>query len=451
MNPDNKATILIVDDEEGIRDSMRMLLKDQYRLVFSGSGKEALKLFRSESPDLVLLDIRLPDLDGLEVLSRMKDLDPQVEVIMLTALNTVNYAVSAMKAGAYDYLTKPFDIENIQSVIEKVLEKNSLKKQNLYLREEIEKKFSFEKIVGRSKPIKEIFALISQVAKSDSTVLIFGESGTGKELVARAIHNLSKRKEKLFVPVNCAAIPENLLESELFGHERGAFTGAFDRKPGKFEIADGGTLFLDEVGSLPLPMQGKLLRALQEKEIERVGGTKALPVDARIISATNTDLGKDKFREDLFFRLNVIPIKVPPLRERREDIRLLMEHFLGIFNREFGKKIKGFTKGAEVALINYRWPGNVRELQNLIERLVVLQNEGFISEEHLPREVSSGEGETPVSSEFSDLDLKQASMKFEASFIKKALQKAGGNKGQAAKLLGIHRNTLLQIEKRLKH
>ncbi|MBI5699386.1 sigma-54-dependent Fis family transcriptional regulator [Candidatus Saganbacteria bacterium] len=451
MNPDNKATLLIVDDEEGIRDSMRMLLQDRHRLVFSGSGKDALKLFRSESPDLVLLDIRLPDIDGLEVLSRMKDFDPEVEVIMLTALNTVNYAVSAMKAGAYDYLTKPFDIETIQSVIEKVLEKNSLKRQNLYLREEIEKKFSFEKIVGRSKPIKEIFALISQVAKSDSTVLIFGESGTGKELVARAIHNLSKRKEKLFVPVNCAAIPENLLESELFGHERGAFTGAFDRKPGKFEIADGGTLFLDEVGSLPLPMQGKLLRALQEKEIERVGGTKTLPVDVRIISATNTDLGKDKFREDLFFRLNVIPIKVPPLRERREDIRLLMEHFLGIFNREFGKKIKGFTKGAEVALINYRWPGNVRELQNLIERLVVLQNEGFISEEHLPREVSSGEGETPVSSEFSDLDLKQASMKFEASFIKKALQKAGGNKGQAAKLLGIHRNTLLQIEKRLKH
>lgn len=451
MNPDNKATILIVDDEEGIRDSMRMLLKDQYRLVFSGSGREALKLFRLESPDLVLLDIRLPDIDGLEVLGRMKDLDPEVEVIMLTALNTVNYAVSAMKAGAYDYLTKPFDIEAIQSVIEKVLEKNTLMKQNLYLREEIEKKFSFEKIVGRSKPIKEIFALISQVAKSDSTVLIFGESGTGKELVARAIHNLSKRKDKLFVPVNCAAIPENLLESELFGHERGAFTGAFDRKPGKFEIADEGTLFLDEVGSLPLPMQGKLLRVLQEKEIERVGGTKTLPVDVRIISATNTDLNKDKFREDLFFRLNVIPIKVPPLRERREDIRLLMEHFLDIFNREFGKRIKGFTKGAETALINYRWPGNVRELQNLIERLVVLQNEGFISEEHLPREVSSGESETPVSTEFSDLDLKQASMKFEAAFIKKALQKAGGNKGQAAKLLGIHRNTLLQIEKRLKH
>ncbi len=330
MNPDSKATILIVDDEDGIRDSMRMLLKDQYRLVFSGNGREALKLFKAESPDLVLLDIRLPEIDGLEVLSRMKDLDPEAEVIMLTALNTINYAVSAMKAGAYDYLTKPFDIEAIQSIIEKVLEKKSLRKQNLYLREEIEKKYSFEKIVGRSKPIKEIFNLIGQVAKSDSTVLIYGESGTGKELVARAIHNLSKRKEKLFVPVNCAAIPENLLESELFGHERGAFTGAFDRKLGKFEIADGGTLFLDEIGSLPMPMQGKLLRVLQEKEIERVGGTKTIPVDVRIISATNSDLSKDRFREDLFFRLNVIPILIPPLRERREDIRLLMEHFLGI-------------------------------------------------------------------------------------------------------------------------
>jgi DNA-binding NtrC family response regulator len=450
MNPDSKATILIVDDEDGIRDSMRMLLKDQYRLVFSGNGREALKLFKSESPDLVLLDIRLPEIDGLEVLSRMKDLDPEAEVIMLTALNTINYAVSAMKAGAYDYLTKPFDIEAIQSVIEKVLEKKSLRKQNLYLREEIEKKYSFEKIVGRSKPIKEIFNLIGQVAKSDSTVLIYGESGTGKELVARAIHNLSKRKEKLFVPVNCAAIPENLLESELFGHERGAFTGAFDRKLGKFEIADGGTLFLDEIGSLPLPMQGKLLRVLQEKEIERVGGTKTIPVDVRIISATNSDLSKDKFREDLFFRLNVIPIEIPPLRERREDVRLLMEHFLGIYNREFGKKIKGFTKGAEAAFVNYRWPGNVRELSNLIERLVVLQNEGFISVEHLPREVIEGESAAPVSSEFNDLDLRSASMKFESAFIKKALLKAGGNKGQAAKMLGIHRNTLLQIEKRIK-
>jgi DNA-binding NtrC family response regulator len=450
MNPDSKATILIVDDEDGIRDSMRMLLKDQYRLVFSGNGREALKLFKSESPDLVLLDIRLPEIDGLEVLSRMKDLDPEAEVIMLTALNTINYAVSAMKAGAYDYLTKPFDIEAIQSIIEKVLEKKSLRKQNLYLREEIEKKYSFEKIVGRSKPIKEIFNLIGQVAKSDSTVLIYGESGTGKELVARAIHNLSKRKEKLFVPVNCAAIPENLLESELFGHERGAFTGAFDRKLGKFEIADGGTLFLDEIGSLPLPMQGKLLRVLQEKEIERVGGTKTIPVDVRIISATNSDLSKDRFREDLFFRLNVIPILIPPLRERREDIRLLMEHFLGIYNREFGKKIKGFTKGAEAAFVNYSWPGNVRELSNLIERLAVLQNEGSISVEHLPREVIEGESAAPVSSEFNDLDLRSASMKFESAFIKKALLKAGGNKGQAAKMLGIHRNTLLQIEKRIK-
>jgi len=449
---DKKFTILIVDDEASLRDSLRLLLKDKYNLVFAKTGKEAISAVKKSAPDLVLLDIRLPEVDGLEVLSRIKDLEPSQDVIMITAMNTVGFAVEAMKRGAYDYITKPFDIKAISSIIEKVLEKHRLEKENLYLRGEIEKKYQFEKIVGRSRIMKEIFSLISQVARSDSTVLIYGESGTGKELVARAIHNLSPREQKLFVPVNCAAIPENLLESELFGHERGAFTGAFERKLGKFEIAEGGTLFLDEVGSLPKAMQGKLLRVLQEKEIERVGGVKSIPVDVRIISATNSDLKKavneEKFRKDLFFRLNVIPIFVPALKERREDIPLLLEHFLNIYNREFGKRVKGFTGEVIEILKNYSWPGNVRELQNLVERLVVLAKGNYITEDRLPQDIGELETEE-YGGDLEDLPFKEAQKKFEVAFIKKAIMKAG-NKSKAAKMLGVHRNTILNIEKKLK-
>ena len=380
-------------------------------------------------------------------------MDGDTDVIMITAMNTVSYAVEAIKRGAYDYITKPFDIEAIQETIDKVLEKRRLAQENIYLREEIEKKYQFEKIVGRSDGIREVFSMITSVARSESTVLIEGESGTGKELVARAIHNLSPRKNKLFVPVNCAAIPENLLESELFGHERGAFTGAFERKLGKFEIADEGTLFLDEVSSLPLSMQGKLLRVLQEREIERVGGVEPIAVNVRIISASNLDLKKmiseEKFRKDLFFRLNVIPVFVPPLRERREDIPLLAEHFLDLYNREFGKKIKGFSRDAVEALTNYPWPGNVRELQNLVERLVVLAKSDVISEDHIPKEILDPESGLSEE-EIINLPFREAQIKFESAFIKKALTKAGGSKSKAAKMLGIHRNTLLNLEKKLK-
>ncbi|HTY13786.1 MAG TPA: sigma-54 dependent transcriptional regulator [Candidatus Omnitrophota bacterium] len=448
-----KATILVADDEVSIRDSMSILLANRYNVIFARDGKEALAMAKQYSPDLVFLDIRMPELDGLEVLTGIKQMEGETDVIMITAMNTVSYAVEAIKRGAYDYITKPFDIDAIQEIIDKVLEKRRLAQENLYLKEEIEKKYQFERIVGRSEGIREVFSLITTVSKSESTVLIEGESGTGKELVARAIHNLSPRKNKLFVPVNCAAIPENLLESELFGHERGAFTGAFERKLGKFEIADEGTLFLDEVSSLPLPMQGKLLRALQEKVIERVGGTEQIPVNVRIISASNIDLKKlsqeDKFRKDLFFRLNVIPIFVPPLRERREDIPLLAEHFLDMYNREFGKKIKGFTVEAMEALSNYGWPGNVRELQNLIERLVVLAKSDLITEEHIPKDITEPESALG-GDEILDLPFREAQIKFESAFIKKALQKAGGSKSKAAKMLGIHRNTLLNLEKKLK-
>lgn len=446
-----KSRILIVDDEESLRESLRFLLSSQYELYFAATGKEALRKFAATSPEVVLLDMRLPDFSGMDVLKHIKETDHSAEVIMVTAVNTVSRAVEAIKLGAYDYITKPFDIEAIQTIIAKVLEKKTLERENLYLREEVEKHHQFEKIIGSSTPMREVFSVISQVAKEDVTVLISGESGTGKELVARAVHNLSPRRKKLFVPVNCAAIPENLIESELFGHERGAFTGALERRIGKFEIADSGTLFLDEVSSLPIKLQGKLLRALQEREIERLGGNKLIPVDVRIIAASNRDLHKEiskgNFRQDLFYRLNVVPVNLPPLRARKEDIPLLAGHFINLFNGEFGKKIKGLKPDAMERLCRYDWPGNVRELQNLMERLVVLSKKGYIDENKLPKEIL---GEDGGEQGFSDLDYKSANRRFEAAFIKKALEKSGGSKSKAARLMGVHRNTLLQKERKLR-
>lgn len=443
----HKPNILIVDDEKSLQHSLKMALDGNYTVFSAGTGKEALDLARKKAIDLVLLDIRLPEVDGIEVLERIKEIDETINVIMITAVLTVNTAVAAMKRGAYDYITKPFNIEELQTLIAKALEKRALQKENIRLRTEIKEFSSFEKIVGRSKKMVEVFELIDEVAKSVATVIIYGESGTGKELVARAIHNRSKRSEKLFVPVNCAAIPENLLESELFGHEKGAFTGAFERHLGKFEIAHGGTLFLDEIGSLPLPMQAKLLRVLQDKVIERIGGEKPIPVDVRIISATNSYLigavKNKKFRGDLYYRLNVVPIELPQLRERAEDIPLLIDHFIQKFNLQFGKKVKGFTKEALELLVNYEWPGNIRELENLIERLVVLTREKYLGVEKLPHEIIGKKMQT----NFQEFSLKKAARAFEINFIKKAIEKAGGSKSKAAKALGIHRNTLLKFLK----
>jgi len=447
-----RARILIVDDEAHLRDSLRFLLSPTYQLYFAANGTEALKLVTKVSPDLVLLDMRLPDISGLDVLKHIKETDRSIEVVMVTAVNTVSRAVEAIKLGAYDYLTKPFDIEGIQTLISKVLEKRSLQRENLYLKEEIEKKSQFEKIVGSSKLMKEVFSVISEVAKEDVTVLISGESGTGKELVARAIHNLSPRRERLFVPVNCAAIPENLIESELFGHERGSFTGAMERRIGKFEIADSGTLFLDEVGCLPLKLQGKLLRVLQEREIERLGGNKLISVDVRIIAASNRDLAKEinkgNFRQDLFYRLNVVPVALPPLRDRKEDIPLLINHFVDCFNREFGKSVRSVKPDAMRFLMEYDWPGNVRELQNLMERLVVLNRGTNITLDKLPKEVLKDD---ISEEEIVELDFKEATRRFEAAFIKKALDKAGGRKSRAAQMMGVHRNTLIMKERKLRN
>jgi DNA-binding NtrC family response regulator len=446
-----KPNILVVDDEKSMRDSMHMLLKDNYNVHLADSGKVAINIVKKEPIDLVLLDIRLPEIDGMEVLKIIKGIDDSIEVIMVTAVIMVGKAVEAIRHGAYDYITKPFDIEALQEQVAKVMEKRKLLQENISLRRLMEKDFQFEKIVGKSPAIREVFKIIDDVARSNATILISGESGTGKELVARAIHNRSARRDGLFVAVNCAAIPENLLESELFGHEKGSFTGAIDRQIGKFEISSGGTIFLDEIGSLPLPMQAKLLRALQEKEIERIGGSKPIPVDVRIISATNSDLRAEiknrKFREDLYYRLNVIPIHLPPLRERKEDIPLLANHFLNKYKHEFGKKIKSFKKETLALLSAYDWPGNVRELENMVERLVVLTRAELIGNDKLPAEIK---GEDPSAPESSESKLSDALKKFEADFIRKTLEKAGGKKGKAAEILGIHRNTLRSLQKKLK-
>jgi DNA-binding NtrC family response regulator len=446
---EHKPAIMIVDDEPSMRETAHMLLKDKYQVFMAKNGKEAIDIAKKKNLDLVLLDVRMPEMDGISVLEQIKGIDESIDVIMITAVLTVNTAVAAIKKGAYDYLTKPFDIAALEELIKKTLEKRKLARENLFLKTLVSEEHFFEKIIGKSKNMKEVFQLVRDAAKGNSTILIYGESGTGKELVARAIHSQSHRKNNLFVTVNCAAIPENLLESELFGYEKGAFTGAFERKLGKFEVADGGTLFLDEISSLPKFMQGKLLRALQEKEIERIGNPKPIKVDVRIIAATNRDLKeevkKNKFREDLFYRLNVIPIVLPPLRERSEDIPLLINHFLEKFNKQLQKKVKGLTKAALKALEVYDWPGNIRELENLIERLVVLGKSELIDVDALPPEIS---GKREGEEDLSDLPLKEATLKFEADFIQRVIEKAGGNKTKAAKMLGIHRNTLLQIEKK---
>lgn len=448
-----KPVILIVDDEESLRHSLTMALEGSYVVQTAKNGRAAIELVNKNPVDVVLLDVRLPELDGIQVLKQIKNIDETIPVIMITAVITVNTAVAAMKQGAYDYITKPFNIDELEILIEKALETSAILKENIYLRTEVKEYEKFEEIVGKSAPMQQVFKVIDDVASSSVTVLIHGESGTGKELVAKAIHRRSPRKNKLFVPVNCAAIPENLLESELFGHEKGSFTGAFERQLGKFEIASSGTIFLDEISSIPLSMQAKLLRAIQERTIERIGGVKPILVDVRIISATNIDLAQAvrerKFREDLFYRLNVIPIDLPPLRERVGDVPLLIDHFLAKYNKEFGRKVKGFTKEALEALKKYNWPGNVRELENMMERMVVLGKTGNIEIEKLPAEVAGKSAKVIVPGGiFIESNLRDAEKKFEAEFIRQAIEKAGGSKGRAAKILGIHRNTLLKLEKK---
>lgn len=437
--------ILVVDDEHLIRWSLEQNLKKQgYEILSCGSGEEALRLLQEETPDLMLLDIQLPGISGVEVLERAKEIDEDLIVIMVTAIGVLETAVNAMRLGAYDYINKPFNLDELAIVIKKALETQDLKREVAHLRTNQPKQFNIDSIIGESDDLKRILNMVYKIAQSDAgTVLIQGESGTGKELIAKAIHYESGRSEQPFVAINCAAVPETLLESELMGHEKGAFTDARTQKKGLFEIADGGTVFLDEIGDMPLSIQAKLLRVLEDRVFRRVGGTKDIHVDVRIVSATNKDLltaiAEKTFRNDLYYRLQVIPILLPPLRERRADILPLTRTFIEAFNQEFGKSVKGISPQAESFLLDYDWPGNVRELRNVIERAIILESDEIMQLEHLPREMVSKTTTTESSSALTfnlppeGIDIEDV----ERELIHQALAATDGNQSKAAKKLNL--------------
>ncbi|MGD0625624.1 MAG: sigma-54 dependent transcriptional regulator [Thermodesulfobacteriota bacterium] len=437
--------ILIVDDELGVRDSLRMIFKKDYQVILAGSSKEAWEKIQKEEPDLIFLDIIMPEKDGMEMLKEIRQIQPLTPVVMLTATKMVKTAVEAMKLGAYDYINKPFDVEELMLLAEKALESRDLKIENRRLQEEVAERYRFDNIIGKSKEMREIYSTIRQIAEKNSTVLIHGESGTGKELVARAIHYNSLRKDKPFVAVNCAAIPETLIESELFGHEKGAFTDAQSRRIGHFELAHQGTLFLDEVSELSLPTQAKILRSLQEREFVRVGGMKTVSVDVRLISATNKNLeemmARGAFRSDLYYRINVVPLTIPPLRKRKEDILLLVQHFL---DKHAAPGKKNISPEAMDILVAYDWPGNVRELENIIERIVVLTNVETISPNELPATLMTNSRVELIKQEVLDgrISFEDAERDFEKDIILEALKKSNFVQTKAADLLGISRRIL---------
>ncbi|MGE5173430.1 MAG: sigma-54-dependent transcriptional regulator [Betaproteobacteria bacterium] len=439
-----KSYILLIDDDDSLRRVMEFSLAEAgYRVQTATSGEEGLRLSEKDSFDAVVTDITMPGLSGMEVLARIHERDANLPVIMITAYGTIENAVQAMKQGAFDYITKPFNRDELRLTLGKALRMRRLEKENVELRAEVTDRYRFENIVGSSEKIKEVLDLAGRVAASDATVLITGESGTGKELLAKGIHYNSKRADGPLVAVNCAAIPENLIESELFGHMKGSFTGAVRDKEGKFELADGGTLFLDEIGDLRVDLQAKILRALQERQVERVGGSKLIPVDVRVIAATNRDIEHDvkegKFREDLYYRLSVITLRMPALRERKDDIPLLVNHFLRKFNRETEVAI---VAEALAALRAFGWPGNVRELENVIERASVLKRGNVVTLADLPEKLRKEAGGL----ENIILNLPDEGIALEdleRSLIVKALEKHKGNQTHAAEYLGITRPTLI--------
>lgn len=437
--------ILIVDDEVSVRDSLRMIFKKDYQVIMAGSAEEAIIKVKSEEPDLIFLDIIMPEKDGMQALKEIRGMHPQIPVIMLTATKTLKTAVEAMKLGAYDYITKPFDVEELKLIAQKALESRDLRRENRRLQGEVEERYHFDNIIGKSKEMRDIYATIRQIAEKNSTVLIHGESGTGKELVARAIHYNSHRKNKPFVAVNCAAIPETLIESELFGHEKGAFTDAQTRRIGHFELADQGTLFLDEISELILPTQAKILRALQERDFVRVGGGKTISVDVRLISATNKNLeelmARGAFRSDLFYRINVVPVTIPPLRKRKEDILLLAKHFL---DKHAGVGKKKISPEAMDILIAYDWPGNVRELENIIERIVVLTTSDTITPDDVPSSLKTESRVELIKLGVLDgrISFEDAEKEFERDIIIEALKKSNFVQTRAADLLGMSRRIL---------
>jgi DNA-binding NtrC family response regulator len=448
--------ILIVDDSQEILSNLSECLTESgYDVDTSTDGATGISMLESRFYDVILIDLRMPGVDGMEVLKHAKENSPDSLCIILTGYGTIKNAVEAIKSGAFDYLTKPVKLEEVLVTIKRALEHRNLKRENINLRDQLKKKYRFENIIGDSERMQKVFETIDKVADTDSTILILGDSGTGKELVAKAIHYNSYRRNGPFVPVNCAAIPGELLESELFGHERGAFTGAIRTRIGRFELANGGALFLDEIGDMTPVLQSKLLRVLQEREFERIGGIKAIKTDIRVIAATHQDLKKavqqQRFREDLYYRLNVIPIEIPPLRERRSDISLLVHHFLNHFRKTKKKKIVGMADDVLQRLMEYDWPGNVRELENMIERIVILTNNETIVMEDLPEKlqsISEADHARGLSLPEEGISLETAVNDFEKELILQALNKTGWVKNKAAQMLHLNRTTLIEKIKR---
>ncbi len=449
------SRILIIEDESSLRTALfRMLDRKGYNVITANRIEEAKIVIQGDTPvDLALIDLNLPDGDGLEFMDTLKAVHPQAEVIILTGHGSIETAVKATQKGAFHFVTKPFNIDELMSVVDKAVSHKKLTQENQQLKSALKTKHKFDQIIGSSEGIRHVLDMIERVADSESTVLVTGESGTGKELVARAIHTSSSRSTGPFIPINCGAIPAELLESELFGHVKGAFTGAISNRVGRFELADGGTLFLDEIGDLEPTLQVKILRALQERCFEPVGSTKTVQVNVRVIAATNIDLERaveqGKFREDLFYRLNVIPIHIPALRERRSDIPLLLSHFLDLYGRSKGRVLSGFSNESLDCLANYAWPGNIRELENLVERLTILKGSGVVEVLDLPTKYRAQAAIAVSTSTQMDIpeegmDFNSTVDAFENNLILKALEKTGWNRNQAAALLRLNRTTLVE-------
>lgn len=447
-----ETRILIADDDENIRKSLSELLTgDGYYVQTVEDGHAAIEAIVYDQWDLVLLDLKMPKMDGLEVLRRIKQSGSDVDVVVITGYSTVENAVAAMKSGAADYIMKPFTPDEIRIRMSNIINRRLITAENIYLRRELEERLEFENIIGKSSAMQEIFRLIEKVAPTDSTILIRGQSGTGKELIARAIHQHSLRRDRKFIAVDCGALPENLLESELFGHVKGSFTGAVVTKSGLLEVADGGTFFLDEVGDLSPGMQAKMLRVLQEKEFRQVGGVKNIKVDVRLVAATNQDLEamikKGMFREDLFYRINIVPISLPPLRERQEDIPLLANHFLKVYNERRNKRIKGFTPEALRMLVDFHWPGNVRELENIIDRMVIMSDCDVIDVEHVPIYIVGNRVCFKITAARTAGELKELKKRIrseavenvEKAFLTEALKRNDWNISKAARDVGMQR------------
>ena len=454
-----QAHIVVVDDDHGVREVLYGLLTQEgYQVTVVADGPSAIQTVKDTVVQVVIADLRLPGMDGLRVLERVTHLDAKIVGIVMTGYGTIDAAVKAMKAGPFDFITKPFDADAVSIVVSKALEFQRLRQENVLLRKTVRDQYRMEHLIGTSDAMRTLLEFIDKVADSDSTILILGESGTGKELIARTIHYNSARRDQPLVPVNCGAIPENLLESELFGHEKGAFTGAVNARMGRFELAHGGTLFLDEVGEMSLALQVKLLRVLQERCFERVGGTKTIGVDVRILAATNQDLEvavqEKRFRKDLFYRLSVIPVTIPPIRERRSDIPLLIQHFMARFNEMKQASVRDVDPEVMESMLHYPWPGNIRELENLVERLIVLKKTGTIMPGDLPDKVLRSlptpvtRLEEPLALNGTGIDLVRELERHENRLIVEAMRRANGVTSKAAQLLHVNRTTLVEKLKR---